>query len=141
MQKEEWMSIDEDIPVAATLTDSEMCQAVCEQDQAIKADDSDDAEYRGLEVNSNDIDKLVEEHGQELTTEELMELHCVSRQEIVEEEEVIAKQQSSSVRREMLKAWETVAPYIEKHNPNKAVVKRSTNLFYDNAVSDFRQSS
>ncbi|GBN04002.1 hypothetical protein AVEN_177862-1 [Araneus ventricosus] len=37
MQKEEyeeWMSIDEDIPVAATLTDLEICQA-------IKVDDSD----------------------------------------------------------------------------------------------------
>ncbi|GBN14414.1 hypothetical protein AVEN_192147-1 [Araneus ventricosus] len=33
------MSIDEDIPVAATLTDLEICQAVCEQDQAKKVDD------------------------------------------------------------------------------------------------------
>ncbi|GBO01854.1 hypothetical protein AVEN_255752-1 [Araneus ventricosus] len=42
MQKEEyeeWTSIDEDIPVAATLTDLEICQADCEQDQAIKVDD------------------------------------------------------------------------------------------------------
>ncbi|GBO00485.1 hypothetical protein AVEN_271399-1, partial [Araneus ventricosus] len=30
-----------------------------------------------------DIDGLVEEHNQELTTEELMELLCVSQQEIV----------------------------------------------------------
>ncbi|GBM20746.1 hypothetical protein AVEN_105971-1 [Araneus ventricosus] len=35
------MSIDEDIPVAATLTDLDICQAVCDQDQAIKVDDSD----------------------------------------------------------------------------------------------------
>ncbi|GBO03239.1 hypothetical protein AVEN_243148-1 [Araneus ventricosus] len=44
MQKEEydeWMSIDEGIPVAATLTDLETYQAVCEQDQTIKIDDSD----------------------------------------------------------------------------------------------------
>ncbi|GBL93831.1 hypothetical protein AVEN_153602-1 [Araneus ventricosus] len=44
MQKEEYeelMFIDEDIPVAATLTDLEICQAFCEQDQAIKVDDSD----------------------------------------------------------------------------------------------------
>ncbi|GBM99461.1 hypothetical protein AVEN_163648-1, partial [Araneus ventricosus] len=44
MQKEEyeeWMSIDEDIPVAATLTDLEISHAVCEQDQAIKVDDPD----------------------------------------------------------------------------------------------------
>ncbi|GBN72903.1 hypothetical protein AVEN_57802-1 [Araneus ventricosus] len=40
MQKEEheeWMSIDEDIPIAATLTDLEICEAK----PAIKIDDSD----------------------------------------------------------------------------------------------------
>ncbi|GBO06107.1 hypothetical protein AVEN_125736-1 [Araneus ventricosus] len=44
MQKEEygeWMSIDEDIPLAATITDLEIFQVVCEQDQSIKVDDSD----------------------------------------------------------------------------------------------------
>ncbi|GBM08035.1 hypothetical protein AVEN_71472-1 [Araneus ventricosus] len=35
------MSVDEDIPIAATQTDLEICQALCEQDQAIKVDDSD----------------------------------------------------------------------------------------------------
>ncbi|GBO33598.1 hypothetical protein AVEN_243163-1 [Araneus ventricosus] len=35
------MSIDEDIPVAAALTDVEICQAVREQCQALKVDDSD----------------------------------------------------------------------------------------------------
>ncbi|GBO11261.1 hypothetical protein AVEN_238075-1 [Araneus ventricosus] len=35
-------------------------------------------EIRGLEVDSNVVDELVEEHNQELTSEELMELHCVS---------------------------------------------------------------
>ncbi|GBM31582.1 hypothetical protein AVEN_11751-1 [Araneus ventricosus] len=34
---------------------------------------------RGLEVDSKDIDELVEELNQELTTEELTELHCVSQ--------------------------------------------------------------
>ncbi|PNF23569.1 hypothetical protein B7P43_G05621 [Cryptotermes secundus] len=36
------------------------------------------AKIMGLEVDNNDIDELVQEHSQELTTEELMELHCVS---------------------------------------------------------------
>ncbi|GBN51301.1 hypothetical protein AVEN_188422-1 [Araneus ventricosus] len=52
MQKEEyeeWMSIDEDFPVAAALTDLEICQAVCKQDQALKVDDSDGDE--GVEDN------------------------------------------------------------------------------------------
>ncbi|GBM23833.1 hypothetical protein AVEN_91162-1 [Araneus ventricosus] len=39
------MSIDKDIPVAATLTDLEICQVVSSQDQAIKVDDSDGDEY------------------------------------------------------------------------------------------------
>ncbi|GBM44903.1 hypothetical protein AVEN_132346-1 [Araneus ventricosus] len=102
------------------------------------------AKVRGLEVDSNDIAELVENHNQELTTEELMELHCVSEQEVMEESsseewEVTSKKQSSSTIREMLKAWETVASYIKKHHPNKAVAMRATNLFYDNAVSNFRQ--
>ncbi|GBO39957.1 hypothetical protein AVEN_220565-1 [Araneus ventricosus] len=40
MQKEEWMPIDKDVPVAAPLTDMEICQTVCEQGQVIKVDDS-----------------------------------------------------------------------------------------------------
>ncbi|GBN35957.1 hypothetical protein AVEN_54229-1 [Araneus ventricosus] len=78
------------------------------------------AKITRLEVNSNDIHlqglwklELVEEDYQELTTEELMELHCVSQEEVMEEtlseEEVTAKQQSSVAIREMLKALETVA--------------------------------
>ncbi|PNF13646.1 hypothetical protein B7P43_G17283 [Cryptotermes secundus] len=73
-----------------------------------------------------------------------LELDCVSQQEVVEEslseeEEVTATQESSGSIREMLKAWETVALYIEKHHPNKAVAMRTTNLFNDNAVSHFHQ--
>ncbi|GBN18210.1 hypothetical protein AVEN_226761-1 [Araneus ventricosus] len=41
MQKEEWISIDEVIAVAATLTYLEICQALCKQDQAIKVNDSE----------------------------------------------------------------------------------------------------
>ncbi|GBM05941.1 hypothetical protein AVEN_201371-1 [Araneus ventricosus] len=52
---------------------------------------------RGLEVRSNAIDELMEEYNQERNTEELMELHCVPQQEVMEEslseeEEVKAKQ-------------------------------------------------
>ncbi|GBO46116.1 hypothetical protein AVEN_211762-1, partial [Araneus ventricosus] len=51
------------------------------------------------------------------------ELHCASQLEIVEEslskeEKATAKQQSSSIIREMLKAWrETVASYTEEASP------------------------
>ena len=39
----------------------------------------------GLEVNEADIQELVEEHEQELTTDELMDLHREQQQEIMEE--------------------------------------------------------
>ncbi|GBM25399.1 hypothetical protein AVEN_245811-1 [Araneus ventricosus] len=39
------------------------------------------AKIMELEVDNNNIDKLLEEHSQELTTEDLMALHCVSQQE------------------------------------------------------------
>ncbi|GBL77368.1 hypothetical protein AVEN_41783-1 [Araneus ventricosus] len=45
MQKGEWMSNDEDIPIADTLTDLEICQVFCEQEQSIKVDDSDGDEW------------------------------------------------------------------------------------------------
>ncbi|GBN54848.1 hypothetical protein AVEN_176975-1 [Araneus ventricosus] len=99
------------------------------------------ANIRGLEVDSNHIDELVEENNQELTTEELTELHCVSQQEVMEEsltegEEVTAKQQTSSAIREMLKNMENSSSYLEEHHLNKAMAMCATNLFYDNA---FRQ--
>ncbi|GBL84459.1 hypothetical protein AVEN_117215-1 [Araneus ventricosus] len=96
-------------------------------------------EDQRLEVGSDDIDELVEEHNQDLTTEELMELHCVSPESL--SEDVRAKQQSSCAIKEMLNARETVASYIEKHHLNKAVAMRSTNIFYDIAVPHFRQIS
>ncbi|GBO31840.1 hypothetical protein AVEN_172212-1 [Araneus ventricosus] len=94
-----------------------------------------------LEVDNKNIDKLVEEHSQELTSAYVA--HCVLQQEVMEEsltkKEVIAKQESSTVIRETLKEWETVASYIEKHYTNKAVAMGATNVFYDNAMSHFRQ--
>ncbi|GBN07268.1 hypothetical protein AVEN_241520-1 [Araneus ventricosus] len=42
---EEWMSTDEDISVAATLSDLGIRQVVCEQDQAINFDDFNGDEW------------------------------------------------------------------------------------------------
>ncbi|GBN83684.1 hypothetical protein AVEN_23976-1 [Araneus ventricosus] len=45
---EDWMSIDVDIPVAATPIDLKNFQAVCQQDQAINVDVSDGDEFSSL---------------------------------------------------------------------------------------------
>ncbi|GBO22366.1 hypothetical protein AVEN_32173-1, partial [Araneus ventricosus] len=83
--------------------------------------DCDFGQDQAMKVDSKDIGELVEEQNQEMTTEELMQLHCISQREVIQErlseEEVTPKLQSSSAIRGVLKAWETVASYIEKHHP------------------------
>ncbi|GBM59556.1 hypothetical protein AVEN_268737-1 [Araneus ventricosus] len=86
-------------------------------------------------MDKNDIGELVEEHNQELIIEELMEFRCVSQQPVVEEslseeEEVTAKQQSSNAVREMKKAWETLASFIGKNYPNKAVALCPLEIYF-----------
>ncbi|KAJ7303222.1 hypothetical protein JRQ81_012158 [Phrynocephalus forsythii] len=96
----------------------------------------------GLEVNEDDVQELVEEHGRDLTTDELMDLHREQQQEVAVEsspaqaekkkaEEALASHEI----REMCKMWERVQKFIEKHHPNKAVAVRAMNLFNDNAMS------
>ena len=90
----------------------------------------------GLEVNGSDVEELVEEHGQELTTEELLQLHEQQRKKVVGEE--AREQKPSSAIEKMLKSWESVSAYVEKYIHDKAVDVRSKNLFNQNVISHFR---
>ncbi|VFV20511.1 Hypothetical predicted protein [Lynx pardinus] len=100
---------------------------------------------RGLEVNKDDIQELVKEHGQEPTTDELMGLHYEQELEVMgeissaEEEKKAEESLTSNEIREMCKMWETVKHSVEKHHANKAAAVRAMNRFNDNAMSHFRQ--
>ncbi|XP_010614848.1 tigger transposable element-derived protein 1-like [Fukomys damarensis] len=62
----------------------------------------------GLELNEDDIQELLEEHGQELTTEELMDLHREQQQEAVEEisaEEEVKKAEKPLTSKEIRKMF------------------------------------
>ncbi|XP_040177160.1 tigger transposable element-derived protein 1-like isoform X2 [Rana temporaria] len=102
-------------------------------------------EIMGLEVNEEDIEELLEEYGQELTTDELMDLHRDQRLEVKEEisseEEDKRAQESltSNEIREMCKMWEKVQHFVEKYHPNKDVAVQTINLFNDNTMSHFHQ--
>ena len=97
----------------------------------------------GLEVNEDNIQELVETHGQELTTDELKDLHHEQQQEVMEgislaeEENKAEGSPTSNEIRETCKMWETVKHFVEKHHPNKAAAVRVTDLFNDNAMSHF----
>ncbi|XP_069167432.1 tigger transposable element-derived protein 1-like [Procambarus clarkii] len=97
----------------------------------------------GLEVDAADVQELVEEHSDELTTEELLELQKeLVQQEVQElssgEEEVCEDAIPSSEIRDVLGMFEKVTAFAEKHHPDKAVTTRCVNLFNDNVPSRFR---
>ncbi|XP_039623765.1 tigger transposable element-derived protein 1-like [Polypterus senegalus] len=96
----------------------------------------------GLDVDGADLDELVEEHSEELTTDELKELHKEQQQEVVEEllgEEGAGDEAlSSSKIKEVLAKWEEVKTFFEENHPNKAVCGRTMNLCNDSVVSHFR---
>ncbi|GFS72404.1 tigger transposable element-derived protein 1 [Nephila pilipes] len=85
--------------------------------------------------------KLVEEHTQELTTEEIQELQSQQHTEIMQEigfeeseEEVI----SISEIKEILGMWERVSQLVEKKHPEKVTIGRASDLFNDTCLTHFR---
>ncbi|GIY76762.1 tigger transposable element-derived protein 1 [Caerostris darwini] len=76
----------------------------------------------GLEVEERDVNELIEEYTQELTTEEIQELQLQQHTEVMQEigfeeseEEVI----STSEIKEILGMWESVSQFVEKKNTQK----------------------
>ncbi|GBM53920.1 hypothetical protein AVEN_64842-1 [Araneus ventricosus] len=63
----------------------------------------------------------------------------IMEESLSEKEEVTAKKQYFDTIREGQKAGKTIALYIEKNHPNKAVTKRHTNILNDIAVPHLRQ--
>ena len=79
-------------------------------------------------MNEDNIQELVEEYGQELTTNELMELRCEQQQEAMEEissaEEEEEKAEDPSLQMRLgrcAKCGKQWQYFVEKLHPNKAV--------------------
>ncbi|XP_066231912.1 zinc finger MYM-type protein 1 isoform X2 [Saccopteryx leptura] len=97
----------------------------------------------GLEVDEGNVNKLVKEHEEELSTEELKELQMmqhtellpeISSEEEVESEEVI----STSEIKDMMAMWEKLSSFIKKKHPEKVSTVRASALFNDTCLSHFR---
>ena len=97
-------------------------------------------------MSEDDSQELVEEHGQEPTTDELMGLHHEQELEVIgeissaEEEKKAEESLASNEIKEMYKMRETVQNSVEKHHPNKAIAVRVMYLLKDNAMSHLRNS-
>ena len=97
----------------------------------------------GLEVDNADVDELIEEHTEELTTEELKELHKISHSEVMlelssEEEVEPVEELTSREIHDILGKWQEVSDFVEKRHPEKMSTGRASALFNDTCLTFFR---
>ncbi|GCC22655.1 hypothetical protein chiPu_0001043 [Chiloscyllium punctatum] len=83
----------------------------------------------GLEVDKGNVAELVEDHRQELSTEDLVELQQeqvkVMQQEHSGEEEEEREDVSSVQIKDICSKWSEVQAFVERHHPNKTVTNRA----------------
>ncbi|GFS51033.1 uncharacterized protein TNCV_3277591 [Trichonephila clavipes] len=98
-----------------------------------------------LEVNEDDIEDLIMEHGDELTTEELQDILNEEHQETQrnvspsEQEEDERGSMPTSAIKDLLKKWVDVGAMVLEWHPNQADVSRVGDLCNDNAINYFRK--
>ncbi|KAL6464622.1 hypothetical protein MHYP_G00269390 [Metynnis hypsauchen] len=96
----------------------------------------------GLEVNENDIDDLVEEHGEELTTEELKDLQQQQQSEVLKawEEETVEEEEEMVATKDMkeMSMWEKLREFVEKNHLEKVATVRAADLFNNTCLTHFR---
>ncbi|XP_053336861.1 diphthine methyltransferase isoform X1 [Clarias gariepinus] len=98
----------------------------------------------GLEVDWGDVDELVEEHREELTTEELEAIR-EEQQQTAEEVSVGEEQQekeeelSSEEIREMCKTWEKLRSVSERYHPDKGLASHAIEMFNDIVMGHYRK--
>ncbi|XP_069179830.1 tigger transposable element-derived protein 1-like [Procambarus clarkii] len=98
----------------------------------------------GLELDGDDVEEFVEEHNEELTTEELQALQQEQQDNAaddstVEEDEAVANVPSAVIKK-VCQMWEEIQTIVEKTHPEKAVVGRCLNHFNDNVMPYYRDS-
>jgi len=95
-------------------------------------------------VDNVDVEQLVKEHSDELTTAELQHLQTEQEKNLAEEmssegEEEGKEEFPSSVIKEMCAKWGELQLFVEKSFPNSALGNRSLNMFNDNVMSYYRK--
>ena len=97
----------------------------------------------GLEVDEADVDDLIDEHEEELTTDELKELQTMQHTEVLHEisseEEVVPEEIIPSREiKDVLAKWQEVSDFVEKKHPEKVSTGRASALFNDTCLMHFR---
>ncbi|GFX39643.1 uncharacterized protein TNCV_2103871 [Trichonephila clavipes] len=98
-----------------------------------------------LEVNEDDIEKLIMGHEDELTIEELQEILNEEHQETQrnvspsEQEEDEREPMPTSAIKDLLKKWEDVRAMVLEWHPYQADVSRVGDLYNNNSINYFRK--
>ncbi|XP_051783372.1 tigger transposable element-derived protein 1-like isoform X1 [Erpetoichthys calabaricus] len=92
----------------------------------------------GLDMDEGDINELIEEHSEELTTEELKELETQQHKEVLQEIREVEEVISTSEIKKMLGMWEKLSDFIQKKHPEKVATGRAMVLFNDTCLTHFR---
>lgn len=93
-----------------------------------------------LEVNEDDVVELLEDHSQELTPEELIELQLEQVKAMEEEhsaEEQDVPDASTAEIKDIGSKWSEVQAFIEKHHADKTVTRRAVEILNDNVMVQF----
>ena len=97
----------------------------------------------GLEINSGDVEELLNEHRDELTTEELRQLHEEQKKMLTEEissdEDEGRKIASSADIKKICAKWNDIQNFVELYHPDKATSSRAVYMFNDIVISHFRK--
>ncbi|XP_023213531.1 tigger transposable element-derived protein 1-like [Centruroides sculpturatus] len=95
-----------------------------------------------VEVDDEDVEELLKDHQNELTTEELVAMQEEQMKVLQEEhssEEEAREEITSAEIKKICKKWNDVQEFIEKHHPNKDVANRVVNLMNDTVLVHFRK--
>nr|XP_053640490.1 uncharacterized protein LOC128694409 [Cherax quadricarinatus] len=95
-------------------------------------------------VSDGDVEELVEDHREELTTDELQELqleqHQTTAEELAseEEDEGVDEVPSSNIK-EICAKWKQLQSFVEKYHPDPTETSHICNMYNDSVVSHFRK--
>ena len=99
----------------------------------------------GLEVNEKDVEELIADHKDNLTTADLQELLNEQQKTLSEEhsshseEEEMEEVLPSEKIRDVLSKWNEVQEFVVRHHSNKTVAARTVDLMNENVMFQFRK--
>ena len=97
----------------------------------------------GLEMDSGDVEELLDEHRDELTTEELQQLQEEQKRTLTKvmssDEDEGRKIASTADIKEICAKWNNIQNFVELYHPDKATSSRAVYMFNDIVISHFRK--